>query len=89
MLHNGMSLIKILPASQAPYINQYKNTRRKILNCNANINFNQEYIKRNIIPQYATIKVPHTSLAKKFTQTKTQQMRIKEEIKFCYIYIYI
>lgn len=82
-----MSLMKILTASQAPYINQYKNTTGKILNCNGNIYFNQENIKRNITSQYAKIKVPYTSLATKFTETKTQKMGIKDEIKLLYIYI--
>ena len=60
--HNRTSLIKILSASQAPYINRYKNTTGKIINCNGNIYFNQECIKRNITSQYAKIKSPFIPL---------------------------
>lgn len=56
MYHNRMSLIEILSASQAPYVNQYKNATGRILNRNGNIFFNQECIKRNITSQYAEIK---------------------------------
>ena len=35
----------MLPASTALYINRYKNTKRKLLTCNANIYFNPECLK--------------------------------------------
>jgi len=90
-----MSPIKILSASRAPYINQYKNTAGKILNCNGNIYFNQECIKRNIISQYAKIKSPlYLSGYKIYRNKIIKKIGIKDEIKFLYthththIYIY-
>jgi hypothetical protein len=50
---NRKSQIKIFPASLASQINKYKNTQRKILLCNANICFNPECLKGNIILYYA------------------------------------
>lgn len=54
----------ILHASSIPYvyIHQYNNTTMKIVNCNANIYFNQECIKNSLIPQYGKLQIPHTSL---------------------------
>jgi hypothetical protein len=41
--HNGMSNVKICPASQTTFINIYKNATRKLLLCNASIYFTKWY----------------------------------------------
>jgi hypothetical protein len=41
--HDGMHYIKFPVASQAKSIRQYKNIKRKIFICNANIYFNQQW----------------------------------------------
>ena len=40
--------------------------------------------KRQLIPNYARIKVPKTSPAAKFTLHKAQNLRIKDELKYLY-----
>jgi len=56
----------------------------KLLLCCANIYFNKQCLIQNLIPTYAKIKVAATSPAAKFTQRKTQILRIKDEIRFLY-----
>jgi hypothetical protein len=51
---------QILHASSVSYV--YNNTTIKIVNCKANIYFNQECIKNSLIPQYAKLQIAHTSL---------------------------
>jgi hypothetical protein len=46
------------------------------MKCNVNIYFNRQCIIQNVIPQYAKIKIPHTSPASKVTQKRIQAMRI-------------
>jgi len=48
-------------AGQASSINQYKNTRSKLLKCCANIYFNTQCLAKKIIPNYTKIKVQNTS----------------------------
>jgi len=52
---------KFILRTQARSINQYKNVKRKILNCNANIFFDQQCIIKNLIPQFAKIKILNIS----------------------------
>jgi hypothetical protein len=62
-LHKGMShIIFYMLVWLHTHIHQYNNTTIKIVNCNANIYFNQECIKNSIIPQYAKLQISHTSL---------------------------
>jgi hypothetical protein len=56
----------------------------KVMNCTANIYFNQQCQARKIIPNYAKINIPHTSPAAFNMQQKMQHQRIKDEIKFLY-----
>jgi hypothetical protein len=80
-----MDITKIkFNSSQATSIYHYKNLRLKILKCNANIQFNKQCLQHNITPKYARIKIPHTSHAAKFTQSKVTTIRLKDEIKFLY-----
>jgi hypothetical protein len=54
------------------------------MKCNADILFNKHCMTENIVPAYATLKIPRTSLGATITQRKAQTLRIKEKIKFLY-----
>jgi hypothetical protein len=54
------------------------------MKCNANIFFNKQCLSRNLTPKYANIKIPISSKAAKFTQSKISTISIKDEIKFLY-----
>jgi hypothetical protein len=56
------------------------NTKRNLLNCNSNIYFNWQCLLKRITPNYAKIKIPNSSPAAKYTQQKTQNLRIRDEI---------
>ena len=60
------------------------NCKRKLLHCNANINFNKTCLKNRLLPRYAHIKIPEYNEAAKKTKTQAQIIRIKNEIKFLY-----
>ena len=49
-----MMRLKIVNASQGQ---EYKNTRRKLHSCNANIYFNRQCLQRGLIPNYDKIKI--------------------------------
>ena len=67
-----MAPIKML-AGQARSINLYKNLRTKVMECCANIYFNQQCIFKKVTPNYAKIKIPYTSPATNISQKKVQQ----------------
>ena len=50
--YNGKNPIKCV-ACQAYSINEYRNIRTKIMKCSANIYFNQQWLIRKVIPNYA------------------------------------
>lgn len=56
-LKNISQTSKFIVDTQARSINQYKNVKRKILNCNANIYFHQQCIIKELIPKFAKIKI--------------------------------
>jgi len=64
---------------------KYENQKRKLYNCNADIYFNHTCLKKQLAPNYATIKIPNTSTASKYTQHKTTRIRLTNEIKYLYI----
>jgi len=80
----GMAHLKIINASRGP-IYEYENLKRKLYNCNANIYFNRQCSRKQLIPNYAKIKIPNTSPAARFTQRQTHKLRIQDEIKYLYI----
>jgi hypothetical protein len=47
------------------------------MKCCANIYFNRQYIKKEIVFKYANVKVPYTYPASSITQKKLQTRRIK------------
>ena len=75
-----MSSIKIEHASQATRIYQYKNIKRNILKCCANIYFNKQCLKHKLTPNYTKIHLPHTSPAAVCTQRKISKIRIKTKL---------
>jgi len=50
------------------HLHKYEDLKGKIYNCNANVYFNKKYLRKNIIPNFAKIKIPNTSPASQFTQ---------------------
>jgi hypothetical protein len=60
------------------------NCKRKLLHCIANINFNKTCLNKKLVPNYARIKLYINNEAPAKTQTQTQTLRIKNEIKFLY-----
>ena len=79
-----MNKLKIVNASRG-FVHQYKNVKRKLLSCNADIYFNQQCLRKKLTPKFARIKIPNYSPAAKATIVKTQTIRVREEIKFLYI----
>jgi hypothetical protein len=81
----GMSHLQIKNASQG-YIHKYKNLKRKLYNCSANIYFNQTCVQKKkekkLTPKYAKIKVANTLPASKYTQHEVPKTRIKDENKY-------
>jgi len=80
----GMSQLKVINASRG-CIHKYENIK-KLNNCNANIYFNRQCLQKQLIPNYARIKVLNTSPAFKYTctQHKVPNIRIKDEINYLY-----
>ena len=78
-----MTHLKIVKASLGS-IHKYQNLKRRLYNCNANIYFNRQCLKRELTPNYANIKIPNTSPARKHTQQKIPVIRIKDEIRYLY-----
>jgi hypothetical protein len=60
----------------------YMNCKRKLLYCNANINFDIRCLKEKRVPKYAYMKIPLNNKAAKKTKAQTQTLCIKNEIKF-------
>jgi len=79
-----MNHLKIVNASRG-IIHQYENVKRKLFNCNANIYFNRQCHRKGLIPNFSKIKIPISSPATKSTQRKTQNLRIKDEVKYLYM----
>jgi len=55
-MHN----VKTAIASKAKDIYRFKNIKRKLINCNAKIFFNQRCLHNGLNPNYANIKIPNT-----------------------------
>jgi len=51
----------------------------------ANIYFNQQYLFKKLIPNYANTKIPYTFPATKTIQKKVLTIRLNDAIKFLYI----
>jgi hypothetical protein len=51
------SKIKTVNANLAYCIHQYKNARKKLLTCNANIYFNKSCLMHKVIPKYGNINI--------------------------------
>jgi len=81
-----MPHLQIICTSQSS-VHKYENLKRKPYNCNAKIYFNRTCLTKQLIPEYARIRIPNTSRASKQIQHKISKIRIKDEIKYIYIKI--
>jgi len=80
-----MSSAQIITASQACDVNQYNNSKSKVLKCCANIYFSRQCLKQNLTPNYTEIKIPNTTPDATSTKHKIVKLKIKDEIKYLYI----
>jgi purine nucleoside permease len=71
-----MSNHKIVVTCQARNIHNYKNIKRKVLNLNADVFSNQQYLKIDLTPNVVVIKIPTASPAVQCTKQQVNQ--------FCY-----
>jgi hypothetical protein len=53
------------------------NSKRKLLHCNANINFNKICLRKKLTPKYAYMKMTINNEAAKRTQTQAQTLCIR------------
>jgi hypothetical protein len=65
-------------ASQARTINLYRNTRSKLLKCNANTYFTKQCLAKKVIPKHANLKFTNTSPVAQVTASKAQILRVKK-----------
>ena len=61
-----------------------QNQKLKLFKTNLNIKFNKICLYKNVIPNYAKIKINETSRMARKTEQFASKYRIKEEIKFLY-----
>jgi hypothetical protein len=59
-------------SSQANDIYKYKNIKRKLLNCSANIFFNRRCLQNGLTPNYANIKIPNPTEAARYTKIRVR-----------------
>jgi hypothetical protein len=82
-----MTNIKLIHTASQALIYKFKNTKTKIYKCNANIHFNRECLKHNLVPKYIT-NTTHISITH-YNQNKINnninRLRLKEEIKLLYL----
>jgi len=76
--------IKIMDAKQARLLNNFKNTRCRLLRTNAAIWFNKMCRIRQIKPNYINIRINGQKQQDKKTTTQAIRYRINQEIKFLY-----
>jgi hypothetical protein len=60
------------------------NLKRKLLKCNANINFNKSCLKQHTIPKYANLTTKQFQNMTTRTKQKIEIIRIKQELKLLY-----
>jgi hypothetical protein len=81
--HNRMQNIKVIHARQASSINNFMNTKLKVLNCNVNIYFNRTCLDLNLIPKYAQVRIrSHNKTITRLTETQAAKLRIRNETLF-------
>jgi len=80
-----MSSIQIITGSQVHDVNQHNNLKSKVLKCCANIYFNRQCLKQNLIPNYTKIKIPNTIPAATSKKHKIVKLRIRDKIKFLHM----
>jgi hypothetical protein len=80
-----MKQIKFIEASRAKLVNQYINTKRKLLSTKAHVWFNRTCQSKSIIPKYAYLKLKGTSNAVNLTKIQLTKLRVNNELKYLYI----
>jgi hypothetical protein len=86
MTNNGMYNFKIVAASQAKNTHKYKNSEKNILNCNANIFFNQQWLRNDLTPNYANTE---TVMYKKWDLISSKcnlHIRFKNTLKLAWVW---
>jgi len=73
--------LSTLLASLGKSIHQFKNLRKKLAKCSANIYFNKQCLHNKLTPNYFQIKDINTSPASQITTHKARTPRI-EELRF-------
>ena len=73
-----------LEASQAHTVYKFQNIKIRLLKTNLHIRFNQECIKYNIIPKYASIKINKKSEFSTKIKRYAGIMWMREELKYLY-----
>ena len=76
--------IKIVDAKQARLLNNFKNTKCKLLRTKAAIWFNKMCRIRQIKPNYINIRINGQKQQDKKKTTQAIKYRINQEIKFLY-----
>jgi hypothetical protein len=74
----------IITGSRGGIINKHENLKHKISECNVNTCFKKQCLNLDIIPKSANMKIKNISPGSKYTQQKTQKLRIKGELKYLY-----
>jgi hypothetical protein len=59
---------KYMIASKVLCINKYYNTKKKLMACNENIKFYNEFLKQNVIKMYGQIKVTGNNIASRIAK---------------------
>jgi len=72
MLH---CVISVIFANQAKKHLPVQNIQAKLPNCNANIYFNQQWMKKGLILNQVKVKVPNMTPVAKFTQKKNKTLK--------------
>jgi hypothetical protein len=66
--------IKIVNANLAYSINKYKNIKRTLLTCNADIHFNKTCLAHKITPKYANINIKTSKYSEAAKRPETLEL---------------
>jgi hypothetical protein len=77
-------IVRIMDAERASLLNNFKNTKGKLLRTNAAIWFNKMCKIRQLKPNYINIRISGKKQQDKRTTTQAIRYRITQEIRFLY-----
>jgi hypothetical protein len=81
---NKYALCKIINAQKAKIINNFRNTKEKLLRANAAIWYNKICKANQLTPKYVQIKATGDNQQSKNTRLAATRYRLNQEIKFLY-----